>query len=175
MKDVELVIPKFEDLWYRQKLMSDPNTMDYNAGYDLSFEGYHYDTGCIDFPVDKWEDWYNRFINSTDRFYAYILDKATNEFVGYLNYHYSQDDDCYMMGIVIEGSKRGNGYMEPALIKLLEHAKKSGVKELCDSLPLSRENALKKFYKLGFEVVRRFTGKKFGKDDECVEIKKIIE
>lgn len=173
MKNIELVIPKFEDLWYRQKLMSDPLTMDYNAGYELSFEGYHYETGCIDFPKHKWESWYEKFINSKDRYYAYILDKDTNEFVGYLNYHLC--DDCYMMGIVIEGSKRGNGYMEPALLKLIEHAKQMGVNVLCDTLPLSREIALKKFYKLGFEVVRHFVSKKFGSDDECVEIRKVLQ
>lgn len=174
MKNVELIIPKFEDLWYREKLMSDPNTMDYNAGYDLSFDGYHYDTGCIDFPKYKWEAWYEKFINSNDRFYAYILDKDTNEYVGYLNYHLT-DEKSYMMGIVIEGSKRGNGYMEPALLKLIQHAKASGIDALCDTVPLSREKALKKFYQFGFEVVRHFTTKKFGKDDECVEIRKVID
>lgn len=43
-------IPAIEELTYCQKIMSQPDTMDYNKGYDVSFEGYHKDTGCIDFP-----------------------------------------------------------------------------------------------------------------------------
>ena len=50
MTNIELYIPKLEDYWYEAKLQSDPDTMNYNAGYDVSYYGYHYDTGCIDFP-----------------------------------------------------------------------------------------------------------------------------
>ena len=58
MKNVELYVPKLEDLWFRQKCMAEASTMEYNAGYDLSVEGYHYDTGCIDFPENLHEKWY---------------------------------------------------------------------------------------------------------------------
>lgn len=34
--------------------------MSYNKGYDVSYYGYHYDTGCIDFPKEKWEETYNK-------------------------------------------------------------------------------------------------------------------
>lgn len=27
--------------------------MAYNAGYDVNFDGYHRDTGCIDFSEEK--------------------------------------------------------------------------------------------------------------------------
>ena len=57
MKNIILIEPKLEDLWFREECMSDPDTMNYNAGYDVSYEGYHYDTGCIDFPKSKWESW----------------------------------------------------------------------------------------------------------------------
>jgi len=46
---LELYIPKLEDYYYEQKLLSDKDTMNYNAGYNVSYKGYHYDTGCIDF------------------------------------------------------------------------------------------------------------------------------
>lgn len=49
---LELYIPRLEDLQYEEKLQSDPDTMSYNAGYDVSYYRYHYDTGCIDFPKD---------------------------------------------------------------------------------------------------------------------------
>lgn len=37
-----------------KKIQSDPLSMDYNAGYDVSYYGYHYDTGCINFSKEKW-------------------------------------------------------------------------------------------------------------------------
>lgn len=49
IKNIELVVPKLEEYYYEQKLEEDPNTMSYNNGYNVSYEGYHYDTGCIDF------------------------------------------------------------------------------------------------------------------------------
>ena len=53
MKNIELVIPKLNQYSYEQKLESDSKTMSYNAGYDVSYFGYHYNTGCIDFPKEK--------------------------------------------------------------------------------------------------------------------------
>ena len=59
-RNISLYIPRLEDLWYEAKLQSDPNTMSYNAGYDVSYFGYHYDTGCIDFPKERWEEVYDK-------------------------------------------------------------------------------------------------------------------
>ena len=56
MKNISLYIPKIEDYWYEEKIQSDPLSMNYNAGQDVSYYGYHYDTGCIDFPKEKWEE-----------------------------------------------------------------------------------------------------------------------
>ena len=60
--NLSLYIPTLEDYWYEEKLESDPETMSYNKGYDVSYYGYHYDTGCIDFPKEKWEETYNKRI-----------------------------------------------------------------------------------------------------------------
>ena len=56
MKNVQLYIPNVDDLWFRQQCMSDPKTMSYNAGYDVSYKGYDNNTGCIDFPKNKWTE-----------------------------------------------------------------------------------------------------------------------
>ena len=48
MKRLNLYVPKLEDYWYEEKIESDPQSMSYNAGYDVNYDGYHYDTGCID-------------------------------------------------------------------------------------------------------------------------------
>ena len=52
-----LHIPSLEELSYREKLLSQPETMAYNRGYDLPFEGYDRTTGCIAFPREKWAEW----------------------------------------------------------------------------------------------------------------------
>ena len=54
-------------------MTSDPETMSYNAGWDVDYAGYHRDTGCIDCPDEALADWYDRWIgNEPDCFYAYI-------------------------------------------------------------------------------------------------------
>ena len=37
MEKLELYIPKPEDLWFYQKMTSDPETMSYNAGWDVDY------------------------------------------------------------------------------------------------------------------------------------------
>ena len=59
MEKLELYIPKPEDLWFYQKMTSDPETMSYNAGWDVDYAGYHRATGCIDHPDEALADWYD--------------------------------------------------------------------------------------------------------------------
>lgn len=49
-----LHIPTYEELWYREKIMQDSDTMSYNGGYQLNMEGYDTETGCIAFPKKAW-------------------------------------------------------------------------------------------------------------------------
>ena len=173
MNNIELYIPKLEDYWYEAKVQSDPDSMSYNAGYDVSYFGYHYDTGCIDFPEEKWEETYNKRIND-NKFFAYVKDNDLNEFVGYVNYHYNKNDDRYECGILIDSNHRGKGYAKKALELLCEEAKKNGVKELYDNFELDRKSAFKVCIEEGFEVVEKQTWKKFGRDTEGVIIKKVL-
>ena len=39
-KHLHLHVPEFKELNYRRKILSDPDTMSYNAGYNLGFDGY---------------------------------------------------------------------------------------------------------------------------------------
>ena len=41
MEKLELYIPKPKDIWFYQQMMSDSETMSYNAGWDVDYEGYH--------------------------------------------------------------------------------------------------------------------------------------
>lgn len=170
MKNIMLYIPKLEDYWYEQKLQSDPETMKYNAGYDVSYYGYHYDTGCIDFPREKWEESYNRRIKE-NRYFAYVRDVDNNEFVGYVNYQYNKNEDRYYCGVVIENKYRGQGYAKIALKLLIKEAKKNNITTLYDNFEEDRINALNLFLSVGFKIVERQKWKKFGKEVNGILIK----
>lgn len=109
MKNITLYVPLLEDYWYEQKIQADPLSMDYNAGYDVSYYGYNYDTWCIDFPEERWKEIYDRRIRE-NRYFAYIKDNDIDDYVGYVNYHYNKNDNRYECGIVIESKYRGKGY-----------------------------------------------------------------
>ena len=167
---LQLYIPKLEDYWYEQKIQSDKDTMSYNAGYDVSYSGYHYDTGCIDFPKEKWLEIYNKRINE-NRFFAYLKDTNTNKFVGYVNYQYNKDYNTYECGIVIEANKRGKGYAKEGLKLLCEHAKKNGIKSLYDNFEKDRLG-IEIFEQLGFKVYEETTWNKFGNIVNGIVVKK---
>lgn len=173
MKNISLYVPKIEDYWYEQKVESDPLSMSYNAGYDVSYFGYHYDTGCIDFPEDKWQGIYDKRVKE-NRYFAYIKDNDINEFVGYVNYHYNKNDDRYDCGIVIESKYRSKGYSKNALKLLCKEAKNAGIKELYDNFEIDRKNTLVTFESLGFKIVEKQTWKKFGKEVQGVLVKIIL-
>ena len=172
-KNISLYIPSIDDYWYEEKIQSDSLTMSYNAGYDVSYYGYHYDTGCIDFSKERWQTVYERRINE-NRFFAYIKDNDLNEYVGYVNYHYDKNEDRYYCGIVIESKYRGKGYSKVALKMLCDAAKKNGIKELYDNFEIDRANTLDIFKSIGFEITKNQKWKKFNKDVEGVLVKIIL-
>lgn len=149
---VYLYCPKLDELWYREKLLSDTKTMEYNKGYKLGFPEYDNETGCIAFPKEKWQRWYNYFIgNEPERFYAYIVRHDDGKFIGELNFHRSEDDSRYDMGIVIESSYRGKGYATEALGLLLEYAfDKLGASAVHNDFEETRIAAVKAHISTGF-------------------------
>ena len=168
-KQVVLYEPKIEDLWFRQECNQDPNTMSYNAGYDLDCAGYHFETGCVDFPKTIWKSWFEKLKNQK-MFFAYIQDENTKKFVGYVNFKKDEKSDSASVGIVIKNEFRGQGYMRPAMQKLIEEARLQRVDALTDNVPESRENALKVFYDLGFRKIGEFSQLKFGKKELVAKI-----
>lgn len=123
MEQLELYVPKREDLWFRQRMMADPDTMGYNANWDVSYDGYHRDTGCIDFPEVQWTSWLEDWTDQApERFYAYIRRSGDGAYLGEVNFHHNPERDWYDMGIVLHAPYRGMGYSVPALKLLLEEA-----------------------------------------------------
>ncbi len=163
MRNITLVVPKLEEYSYKEWLEKDKNTMSYNAGYDVKYSGYHYDTGCIDFNIDKWKDDYKRRINE-NMYFAYIKDFDINKYVGYVNYYYNKNDDIYECGILIEYKYRGKGYSKDALKLLIKEAYNNGIEYLYDTFEKDRQNALKLFLDVGFKIYKEETWKKFNKD-----------
>lgn len=155
-----LHIPEYDELWYRQKIMEDPETMDYNKGYDMDFEGYDRSTGCIAFPKQEWADWYDYFINQEPEcFYAYIARESDGRFIGEVNVHMSDDNDWYEMGIVLEGKYRGKGYAVAALKLLLQYAfEKMGAKAVHNDFEEERQAAVKTHISAGFSKYRQENG-----------------
>ena len=113
MEKLELYIPRLEDLWFYQKMMSDPETMSYNDPWG----------GCIDYPDELLPEWYANWVGrEPERFYAYIKRSCDGAWIGDVNFHYTPEKDWWDMGIVIYAPYRGKGYAVPALKLMLDHA-----------------------------------------------------
>lgn len=157
---VRLYKPLLGDLLYRKQLLSDPETMSYNRGYELGFSGYHNETGCIDFPESDWEAWYNWFCKSEpQRYYAYIVRCSDGVFLGEVNLHQNASGNWYDMGIVLEAAYRGKGYSTEALRLLLAEAfDRLGASEVRNDFEPERSAALKAHLAAGFRVIGEENG-----------------
>lgn len=157
---LHLHIPELSELWYRQQILSDAATMDYNKGYDLKFEGYHQDTGCIDFLKCQWEEWFHWFVcGKPDRFYAYIVRNCDDAFIGEVNLHKSSENSWYDMGIVIEYKFRGMGYAVEAMELLLAEAFRNlSVSAVHNDFEISRKAAIHTHLSAGFRMLNEKDG-----------------
>ena len=164
MSTLYLHIPELEEFWYRKKLLEDPETMSYNRGYNLGFDGYDNETGCIAFPESEWEESYKYLVgNEPERFYAYLANAENGEFVGEVNAHKNREHDWYDMGIVIEAKHRGKGYSGEGLRLLLRHAfTKMGAKAVHNDFESSRTAALKAHEHAGFH--------KYKEENDIIEL-----
>lgn len=149
---LELHIPTVEELWFYQKMMADPDTMSYNANWEVSYPGYHRETGCIDFPETRWRDWHRFWVGQEPkRFYAYIQRSRDKAWIGDVNFHDTPDQDWWDMGIVIYSPYRGQGYAVPALGLMLEHAFcDCGITRIHNSFEAARTAAWKTHLAAGF-------------------------
>ena len=152
MEKLELYIPKLNELWFRQKMMSDPETMSYNANWDVDWDGYHRETGCIDFPESEWSEWYEYWTGSEpERFYAYIKRSSDGAWIGEISFHYTREHDWWDMGIVIHAPYRGKGYSVPALRLMLDHAfRDCGIARLHNDFEVTRPAGLQTHLAAGF-------------------------
>lgn len=136
---IDVYIPQYEDLWFRKMLMRDENTMSYNHAWG----------GIIVFSEDKWADWYDYWVENpqTERFYRYLQNIETNEFIGEIAYHF--DGSKYIADVIVSSKYRGNGYGKEGLHLLCEAAKQAGIKYLYDDIAIDNP-AITMFLKMGF-------------------------
>ncbi|MBQ3370467.1 MAG: GNAT family N-acetyltransferase [Mogibacterium sp.] len=112
--ELQLYIPHTEDGWFYVKMMSDPETMAYNAPWFPP-------DGCIPAPESEWLELQKSWIGKApERFYAYLQRKSDGVFVGDVNYHHNSGQDWCDMGIVIYAPERGKGYGKQGLRLLLD-------------------------------------------------------
>ena len=150
MSKLYFEIPSKEDLKYRKKWMMDPDTMSYNAGYDVDIKGYDKETGIISKTDEEMLEWYDKWIDKEpDRYFRYIYAEGIEEPIGEIYYY--PNDNTHHMGILIQSKYRGNGYSYEALMQLKKVAfEENGIDELHDEIPFDRVNAINLFKKAGF-------------------------
>lgn len=136
--ECDFVIPEFDEMNFRQELLADEKTMSFNEKYG----------GAIDFSEDKWQSWYDKWINSEDRFYYYIM--GHNKPVGECCIY--KEDDRWICSLIVKDEYRNNGYGKRALMFLIDLAKKLDIDELYDNIGTCNPS-LNLFLKCGFEVV----------------------
>ena len=82
---IEAYLPRPDELWFRRKMLADEATMAYNGAYG----------GTVDFPEERWPDWYGRWVAHPEgRYYRYLRESASGEFVGEIAYHF--DGEKYL-------------------------------------------------------------------------------
>ena len=149
--------PEPDELWFRENLLADPDTMSYNAAWG----------GTIPFPRDDWEEWYEYWIGNPEgkRFYRYLLDGETHAFVGEIAFHLDEERNIYICDVIILAKYRNRGFGSEGLRLLCEAAKESGITALYDDIAADNPS-WKLFLKNGFEIDYQ--------DDEVVMVRKAL-
>lgn len=140
-----LCIPRSNDGWFYVKMMSDPETMAYNAPWFPP-------DGCIPDPDSGWVELQKSWIGKApERFYAFLQRKTDGAFVGDVNYHHNPKQSWCDMGIVIFAPERGKGYGKQGLRLLLDRAfKVDGVSCLHNDFEDARVAAYRIHKAVGF-------------------------
>ena len=141
--------PKYEDLWFRQMMLEDEDTMSYNHAYG----------GTIPWPEDKWSSWYNYWIDCHEnkRYYRYLKNED-GQFVGEISYRYDTEIQHEIANVIIYSIYRKKGYGSEALTLLCSVAKNNGISVLYDDIAIDNPS-ITLFLKHGFVEESR-TGEK---------------
>ena len=133
--------PSVDDLWFREQMMGNAETMAYNHAYG----------GTIPFPKENWADWHAFWLADQDgkRFYRYV--KVDSTFVGEVAYHFDEDRRITIVDVIIDAPYRGKGYGSQALTLLCQAAKEANIHEVYDDIAIDNPSVAL-FLKCGFSV-----------------------
>lgn len=137
--------PECEELWFKQLMLSDEETMSYNHAWG----------GTIPFRKEKWAAWYEHWIIHTDgkRYYRYLKNED-DRFIGEMAYHFDNDAGVYLADVLVYAKYRGQGYGTKALSMLCSAAKEQGIPVLYDDIAIDNP-AIGLFLKQGFSEAYR--------------------
>ncbi|ONI47102.1 GNAT family N-acetyltransferase [Candidatus Epulonipiscium fishelsonii] len=149
--------PTLEDLWFREKLMSDKDTMSYNNAYG----------GTIPFPKVDWEKWYQAWVNGSkvNTFYRYLQDDKSNNYIGEIAYHFDKRREIYICSVIILSQYRNQGFGSEAINMICSLAKENGVLTLYDNIAADNPS-VKLFLKNGFTIDFQ--------NEEIIMVKKVL-
>ena len=119
-------IPAIDDLWFRQQMLEDDETMSYNHAWG----------GAIPWPREKWGEWYDCWIEHPQRkrYYRYLREVETGAFVGEIAYHWDDDQKLCLADVIVYAPYRGRGYGREGLRLLCHAAKDNGFEALYDDI-----------------------------------------
>ena len=140
---LKVVKPELEDLWFRESMMADIETMSYNDAWG----------GTIPFPKEDWEEWYTLWVRNSgqERYYRYLKDDANKVFVGEISYHFDKLRNIYICDVIIKAEFRKQGFGTQGIQLLCEAAKANGVKVLYDDIAADNPS-IHLFLKNGFSI-----------------------
>lgn len=146
--------PTLDDLWFKEALLADPETMSYNHAYGST----------ISLPREKWAAWYDRWISHHEgkRFYRYLM-REDGTFVGEIAYRLDEERGIYIADVIVHAKYRGRGYGRIGLELLCQDAKSGGVTVLYDDIAIDNP-AVTLFLRCGFTEEYR--------TDEIIMLKK---
>ena len=132
--------PKCEDLWFRQMMLADEETMSYNHAWG----------GTIAWPQEEWASWHAYWVidHEGKRYYRYLKDED-GKYVGEIAYHYDAGTGHEMANVIIHAPHRRKGYGGEALDLLCAAAKDNGVAALYDDIAIDNP-AIRLFLSHGF-------------------------
>ena len=154
---LKVVKPELEDLWFRESMMADIETMSYNDAWG----------GTIPFPKEDWEEWYTLWVRNSrqERYYRYLKDDANKVFVGEISYHFDKLRNIYLCDVIIKAEFRRQGFGTQGIQLLCETAKANGVKALYDDIAADNPS-IHLFLKNGFSIEFQ--------NDEIVMVKTVL-
>ncbi len=116
---LSLYKPALKDLWYRQSLVENEDTMSFNDN----------NGGIFPFNESKWDMWYQKWIQDPNYWYRYLVNEE-NEYVGEVSYVKMDEVGSCLLCIIIESNKRNQGYGTEGLHLLMNEVKKAGFQKV---------------------------------------------